>query len=91
MYTTHTPNKIHKHFVDNASYKSIRVKQSSSGTDTICALQIEHLIYRFYKYCFIPSFVTLSVDVATEPCFSLIPFVVLKMFCFAVELQVILS
>ena len=46
-----------------------------------------HLIYSFYKYCFIPF----PVDVATEPCFSLDPFIIFKMFCFAVELRVSLS
>ena len=47
-----------------------------------------HLIYSFYKYCFIPLFVTFSVDVATKPCFFLRPFAILKMFGFAVELRV---
>ena len=52
---------------------------------------IVYLINSFYKYCFIPVFVTLSVDVATEPCFSLSPFIILEMFYFAVELRVSLS
>ena len=50
-----------------------------------------HLIYSFYQHCFIPFFVTLCVDEATEPCFSVSPFIILEMFCFAVELRVSLS
>ena len=50
-----------------------------------------HLIYSFCKYWFISFFVTLSVDEATEPCFSVYLFVILVMFCFAVELSVSLS
>ena len=71
-------------FVDNASDK----KYESKSKLAVVLTRYVHLIYSFYKYCFIPFFVTLSVNVATKPCFSLSPFIILKMFCFAVELRV---
>ena len=77
MYTTRMPSEIHMQFVDNASDKKYK--------------RIANLNYSFYQYCFISFFVTLSIDVATEHWFSLRPFIIFKMFCFAVELRVSLS